>query len=111
MSDHVRIEREKRTLQAMFRLTCRKQHGTRKGLCLECQELLDYAFARLKTCPFKEGKTTCLQCRIHCYKPDMRARIREVMRFAGPRMMYSHPVLAFWHILDGRRKEALEKKD
>jgi hypothetical protein len=29
----------------------------------------------------------------------MRERIREVMRYAGPRMLYRHPVLAGKHYL------------
>jgi hypothetical protein len=32
----------------------------------------------------------------------MRARIREVMRYAGPRMTLYHPVLAIRHLI-GRR--------
>ena len=34
----------------------------------------------------------------------MRARIREVMRYAGPRMLLSHPLMALRHLLDGLRK-------
>ena len=103
-----RIEREARTLQAMFRLYCRDQHASPSGLCPECRELQDYALARLDRCPFQEGKTTCVQCPIHCYKADMRARIRVVMRHAGPRMLLHHPLLAIRHSLDGRRKKPLE---
>lgn len=110
MSDNQRIEREGRTLQAMFRLYCRKQHGLNNELCQECQELQDYALTRLERCPFQEGKTTCVQCPIHCYKVEMRVRIKEVMRFAGPRMLFSHPVLAIRHTWDGRRKEPLKKQ-
>jgi hypothetical protein len=35
----------------------------------------------------------------------MRERICAVMRYAGPRMMYRHPMLAFYHLIDGMRKE------
>jgi len=41
---------------------------------------------------------------VHCYKPEMRERIRGVMRFAGPRMALRHPLLAVRHLLDERRK-------
>jgi hypothetical protein len=109
MSEQPRIEREAQTLQAMFRLYCRGQHNMKSGLCKECQKLQDYALTRLKRCPFQEGKTTCVQCPIHCYKAEMRLRIREVMRFAGPRMLLSHPVLAIRHTWDGRRKEPLKE--
>ncbi len=106
---HSRLAREARTFEAMIRLYCRDQHRSaeaRAGLCPECHELLDYARQRLDKCPFGEAKTTCANCRIHCYKPAMRERVRVVMRYAGPRMLYRHPVLAVRHLLDGRKKEA-----
>jgi hypothetical protein len=58
--------------------------------------------SRLDRCPFGEDKPTCATCPIHCYKPQVRDRIREVMRFAGPRMLWHHPILAIRHVLDGR---------
>ena len=61
-------------------------------------------------CPFGEGKTTCARCPVHCYRKDMREKIRQVMRYSGPRMVYRHPVMAARHLMDGRRKEPLEKK-
>jgi len=99
-----RLERESATVAAMIRIACRAWHGTEDGLCPECEELRLFADARLERCPFGESKPTCANCLVHCYKADMRERIREVMRFAGPRMMRHHPILAFRHILDGFRK-------
>jgi hypothetical protein len=98
-----RIRREKRTVEAMIRLHCRGRHGGRRELCGECEELLRYAQARLGGCLFQEGKPTCAQCPVHCYKPAMREKIRGVMRYAGPRMIWRHPLLALGHILDGLR--------
>jgi hypothetical protein len=88
----------------MIELYCEGQHGTHRALCSECRELLDYANLRLDKCPFQDGKTTCANCAVHCYKPAMRERVRVVMRWAGPRMVWRHPVLALAHLLDGRRK-------
>ncbi len=34
----------------------------------------------------------------------MRERIRDVMRFAGPRMPWRHPYLTLRHMLDGRKE-------
>ncbi len=102
---HPRIAREKKTVRAMIRLYCRSYHGTRRELCAECAELAEYAAAHLDKCPFQQNKTTCNKCPVHCYRPGMRERIREVMRFAGPRMVYRHPILALFHLLDGRRRE------
>jgi hypothetical protein len=106
--DHPRLRRESRTLAAMIRLYCHQQHHTAKGQCSECSELLVYANERLDRCPFQEGKTTCSKCPIHCYKPDMRLKIRQVMRYAGPRMIYQHPLMAVLHMIDGLRQEPVK---
>ena len=99
-----RIEREKQTIKTMIRLFCRAHHHSSGELCPECQELENYAMARLLHCKFGEDKPTCAKCPVHCYKPDMRQRIREVMRYAGPKMVFSHPIMAVRHLLDGRQK-------
>ena len=79
---------EKLLVSEMIALYCRKQHKTPKGqLCPACQELQDYALARIDKCPFMETKTFCSACKVHCYKPAMREQIRAVMRWAGPRML------------------------
>ncbi|MBU0518176.1 nitrous oxide-stimulated promoter family protein [bacterium] len=44
--------------------------------------MLDYAILRLKRCHY-HPKPPCKQCPTHCYKPDMRQRIKEVMKFSG----------------------------
>jgi len=36
----------------------------------------------------------------------MRERVRVVMRTAGPRMIWRHPILAIRHVIDGRQKRA-----
>jgi hypothetical protein len=75
---------------------------------------MNYALERLKKCPFQGGKTTCAKCPVHCYKPKMREKIRIVMRYSGPRMLYHHPVLAIFHLIDSRRKQPIqapEKQD
>jgi hypothetical protein len=106
---HRRMIREERTVEAMIRIYCRGRHKTRNALCDDCNDLLDYARRRLDKCPFQEGKTSCGNCRVHCYKPGMREKIRTVMRYAGPRMLYRHPLLAFYHAIDGMRKKPVRK--
>ncbi len=103
------MARENKTIQAMIGIYCHDLHGSVEkspnGLCPECQALVDYARMRLERCPFQENKTTCANCPVHCYKPAMRTEIRAVMRYAGPRMLLRHPVLAILHLLvDNRRK-------
>jgi Nitrous oxide-stimulated promoter len=102
---HPRLIRENKTIEAMIRMHCRFRHHTPDGLCPDCHELLAYARERLGRCPYQELKTTCARCLIHCYKPVMRDKIRTAMRYAGPRMMYRHPLLALYHLIDGLRKE------
>jgi hypothetical protein len=108
MRNNTRMEREARTVTAMLRLYCRHQHHTATSLCPDCQSLQEYALLRLKKCLFQEGKTTCARCPVHCYTPDRREEIRQVMRFAGPRMLLAHPWLAFLHLFDSLRKEPIK---
>ena len=98
MQDMRRIEWEKRTVRHMIELWCRGKHGG-NTLCDECQTLLDYSLARLEHCRFGEKKTKCHKCAVHCYKPEMRARIREVMRYSGPRMILYHPLEALRYLI------------
>ena len=95
-----RLAREKNTVEAMIRLYCRDRHGGRKALCDVCLALCDYALARLDRCPFGEKKPKCSSCTTHCYEPAMRERIREVMRYSGPRMILHRPHLALLHMLN-----------
>ena len=93
----------------MIALYCRKQHGG-KSLCAECAALDAYARQRSDRCPFMETKTFCSNCRVHCYRPEMREKIREVMRFSGPRMIFYHPVMALRHVMETKKeKNRLEK--
>ena len=83
----------------MIRLFCRGHHKPKgRGLCPDCAELLVYARARLDKCPFGEDKGSCAKCDTHCYKPQMRKRIIEVMKYSGPRMLLHHPILAMRHL-------------
>lgn len=66
--------------------------------------MLDYARKRLRLCPFQDKKPTCSKCSIHCYAPGKSEQIKAIMRYSGPRMLLSHPILALHHILDGLRK-------
>ena len=84
----------------MLRIYCRGHYATsRSRLCRDCEELLQYSLIQIDKCPFGAAKGACSQCRVHCYKPAMRKRIREVMRYAGPRMLTRHPILAANHLL------------
>jgi hypothetical protein len=102
-----RIAREARTVAAMIDIYCHALHGTNDTLCNDCSALRDYALCRLDRCPHGTAKTPCAICPTHCFQSLMRARIKVVMRYAGPRMLFRHPVLAVLHQWDnirGRRR-------
>ena len=66
-------------------------------------ELRDYAAERLERCRFGPDKPVCAKCPVHCYQRLRREQIRAVMRYAGPRMLWRHPILSLHHWLQGRR--------
>ncbi|HIU69994.1 MAG TPA: nitrous oxide-stimulated promoter family protein [Candidatus Enterosoma merdigallinarum] len=111
MTTEKKREREKKVVEEMIRIYCRRKHGTKKkDLCPDCAKLRDYAFHRSDVCPFMKEKTFCSNCRIHCYSPEMKAKIREVMRFSGPRMLLHRPLMAIHHVISSKlEKKRLEK--
>ncbi len=90
-------------MRAMIEIACRGRHGTKGSLCDDCDALWDYAQQRLERCPFSEDKPTCRNCRVHCYRMEQRAAVRDVMRYAGPRMAFRHPWMSLLHLWDGFR--------
>ncbi|MCX8578262.1 nitrous oxide-stimulated promoter family protein [Gilliamella sp. B2717] len=93
------IQQEKATVSTMIYFYCHKQHHVPNNqLCDECNDLLKYAMQRLTLCRFGEDKTTCERCPKHCYRKDYKQKIKQVMRFSGPRMMIYHPIMALKHL-------------
>ncbi len=101
----------------MIEIYCRGQHKSvrkdigktghlesfdqiKTGLCPECAELARYVQHKVAICPVIEEKTFCSSCKVHCYAPEQRERIRVVMRYAGPRMMLYDPPNAVRHLAD-----------
>jgi Nitrous oxide-stimulated promoter len=106
----VNIERDRRTVRAMLHLYCHGVHGVPRGaFCPACEALAAYADFRLSKCPFGEAKTTCRECPIHCYRPVERAAMKQVMHYAGPRMLLWHPWLAVRHLWLERKGAPLHK--
>ena len=95
-----RIKREKATVEAMVNLYCRKIHGAEIGLCDDCSEVLEYSIKRTDNCVFGADKPPCEKCQVHCYKEDMRKKIKTIMRYSGPRMIWRHPWFTLMHIVD-----------
>lgn len=72
MNTELKREREKKVVSQMIALYCKKNHKPKSGLCPVCAELDQYAKMRSDKCPFMERKTFCSNCKIHCYRPEMR---------------------------------------
>ena len=104
-SDKKRLARERLTMSKMIGIYCAAHHdSSENSLCGSCREFLNYAERRLRKCPYGNEKPTCANCPVHCYKPARKEQAREIMRYAGPRMLLRHPLLAIAHQLDGFRK-------
>ncbi len=105
-----RIEREKRTVGIMVKMYCDHNHGKNRSLCDDCRELTEFASERIDKCIFQEDKPVCSECQVHCYRQDMRDKIKTVMRFSGPRMSFRHPILGIRHLIDKRRFKHIDIK-
>jgi hypothetical protein len=99
-----RLAREWETMVTMVRIYCRDHHRPANNLCPECEQFLSYANLRLERCHFGVEKPTCAKCPVHCYQRERREQVRVIMRYAGPRMMWEHPIMSLHHWLDGLRK-------
>lgn len=96
-------EKEQRVVAKMILLYCKKNHKMQtkdsEGLCKECRDMCDYAKLRSARCPHMKEKTFCSNCKTHCYQEAYRKKIKEIMRFSGPRMLFYHPVLCIEHAI------------
>lgn len=98
-----RLKREANTIEKMIALYARAHPLEHQDDTSHYAQLYQYALKRLEKCRFGAQKPACKQCPIHCYQPQKREEIRAVMRWAGPRMLLHHPILAIRHLIDDRR--------
>lgn len=90
---------EKNTVARMIAIYCHDVHGGEGDqLCSACQSLQKYAHQRIEKCVYGDDKPVCSRCPVHCYKPDMREKIKEVMKYSGPKMLWKSPLLALRHL-------------
>lgn len=100
----VNLADERALVERIIRLACAEQHAPTGALCADCAALIDYVAARLAKCPYGADKPTCRNCPVHCYRPAERQRIKDVMRFAGPRLLAKGDLGALKHLLHGMKK-------
>ncbi|MCX5780627.1 MAG: nitrous oxide-stimulated promoter family protein [Firmicutes bacterium] len=85
---------EMKTMLRMLQIYCRDHHQySPSELCSDCLQIVDYAEQRMDKCPYGENKPVCSKCPVHCYRPEQREVIRQIMRYSGPRMLWNSPVL------------------
>ena len=97
-----RISREKETIAKMIALYQKQcpQASVEEG---HYQALNAYADKRLDKCVFGEEKPACKQCPVRCYQSAHLVELTLIMRWAGPRMLWRHPILTVRHLMDDRR--------
>jgi len=93
-----------RPMTTTRRFYCRDHHQPERDLCAEYKQSLSYANIRLERCRFGKEKPPCAKCPVHCYQRDRREQVRVIMRYAGPRMRWKHPIMSLRHWLDGMHK-------
>ena len=111
-----RIAYEQRVVRVMVEIYCKGNHRVQDvesgetwngdGLCPQCQALVEYAQRHATNCRYGQDKTLCVNCPTHCYAKRQREQIRQVMRYAGPRMLTRHPIMAVRHLITDRREKA-----
>ncbi|AAG57840.1 nitrous oxide-stimulated promoter family protein [Escherichia coli] len=96
-----RISREKLTIKKMidlYQAKCPQASAEPEHY----EALFVYAQKRLDKCVFGEEKPACKQCPVHCYQPAKREEMKQIMRWAGPRMLWRHPILTVRHLIDDK---------
>lgn len=97
-----KIESEIAIIEQIVALYCNKKH--KQNMCDDCQQLLNYARTRLQKCKFGDQKPRCAKCPVHCYKHDMRTKMKAVMRYTAPRMLIYKPFVYVRHYLNIAQK-------
>lgn len=71
--------------------------GRKLTLCEDCCKLLAHAFVKRSGC-LMTPKPACKRCPRHCYHPAYRQQIRQVMTFAGRKMLLTNgwDYLRYW---------------
>lgn len=80
---------KKQVLEKMIRLYCKNNH--KDYLCNDCKNLISYSNIRTDYCKRLDEFFFCSSCDRTCYDNENLEKIRKIMRYSGPRMIYSDP--------------------
>ena len=90
-----RVDKDRKTLETIGRIYCDAHHEGPKDasrLCPMCRETVNATLARTQACPF-DHTGNCQDCTVHCQRGEAQERIREMMRYSAPRMVFRHPLM------------------
>jgi hypothetical protein len=105
-----RQQKDIRVIGRFVEVYCHDKHGSTRrekhrlsngrdsfSLCAECASLAEYAAARRMNCPLEGKKPACKHCHIHCYAPDQRRRIQDIMAYSGKKLLMRGRIDYLWH--------------
>jgi hypothetical protein len=112
-----RLDRDLKTLLRFIEFYCHARHprgaavalslrgfdiaavaGHPVALCPDCTKLAAHALVKRSRCSM-DPKPECKHCPNHCYHPEYRRQIREVMRFSGTQIMLRGRIDYLVHLL------------
>lgn len=99
-----KLKTELITIEKMTKLYCLQHHQQKVEQCRSCQDFINYAAKKLDRCVYGQNKPACKQCPIHCYKPAEKQLAQRIMRYAGPKMLFKHPILAIKHLIKSQKR-------
>ena len=70
--------------------------ASKQTVCVACAELLAHGVKKRAACPL-DPKPTCKNCHVHCYTPEQRLKVREIMAYSGKRMILRGRLDYLWH--------------
>ena len=70
----------------------------KRRVCPDCRNLLAHAVVKRARCPL-DPKPACRLCAVHCYSPENRRKIREVMKFSGRHLILRGHLHLLFHFL------------
>ena len=108
-----RMVRDVRTLVTFVKIFCKAKHadqpqvlvpgrveelaGGPVQVCAQCAKLLQHAVVKRTHCQ-RDPKPDCKHCPTHCYAPQYRGQIRQVMMFSGRHLLLRGRLDYLWHL-------------
>jgi len=91
-------QRQNEQLEVIIQIYCKAKHDSSGKLCADCANLLLYAKTKIEKCPFNDKKPNCGSCKIKCYSKPMQDKIIKIMKYVGPRLVFTHPIMTINHL-------------